>query len=183
MVTLHGTGGDENDFLFLNDRLSETHNIVGLRGNVDENGLTRFFKRESLDVFDQNSIKQEAGKLQQFLTAWMKEYEVNVDQLIFLGYSNGANMLIATMFYYPELIRNVVALHPMLPFKPKETINLSENTILVTYSVNDELVTEEQSISLIELLRSYKAQVTFKTYSTGHQLSSKEITDMVQFLQ
>ncbi len=182
LVTLHGTGGGENDFLFLNDRLSDAYNILGLRGNVDENGLNRFFKRKSFTVFDQDNIRGEAGKLQQFIQAWMKKYEMNLDQFVFLGYSNGANMLLATLFYYPELLKNTVLLHPMLPFKPNEPIDLSENTILVNYSVNDELITEEQSITLIELLRSYKAQVTFKTYSTGHQLSAHELEDVITYL-
>ncbi len=182
LVLLHGTGGDENDFLFLNEDLKETYNLLGLKGNIDENGLTRFFKRKSVGIFDQESITIEANNLNVFILEWMKKYVMNVDQFVFLGYSNGANMILATLFYYPDLVKNAVLLRPMLPFKPIEPINLSEQTFLVNYSTNDEMVAEEESIKLIELLRSYKAQVTFQSYSTGHQLSSAEIEDCIRFL-
>ncbi|HRN71360.1 MAG TPA: dienelactone hydrolase family protein, partial [Candidatus Woesebacteria bacterium] len=116
------------------------------------------------------------------INTWMKEHEMNIDQLVCLGYSNGANMMIATIFYYPELIKNVILLRPMLPFTPQEQINLEDHTLLVHYAPNDEMVSEQDSIKLIELLRSYKAEVTFQTYSTGHQLSSEEIDNCIQFL-
>lgn len=126
LITLHGTGGTENDFLFLNDDLKDSYNLLGLKGNIDEDGLTRFFERKSPGVFDQESMKEEASKLHLFISAWMKKYSMNIDQFVSLGYSNGANMLLATMFYYPELIKNVVLLRPMLPFQPKEKYLISK---------------------------------------------------------
>ncbi len=182
LVLLHGTGGTEQDFLFLNDQLKDSYNLLGLKGNVDESGLNRFFKRKAMGVFDQENIIIEANKLQTFTSQWMNEHNMNIDQFVFMGYSNGANMILATLFYYPEIIKNALLLRPMLPFTPKQPVNLSQNTILINYSTNDEMVSEEDSINLIELLRSYKAHVTFKSYTTGHQLSSAEIEDCVEFL-
>lgn len=183
LVLLHGTGGTEEDFLFQNEELHDSFNLLGLKGNIDENGLARFFKRKALGVFDQENIKEETGKLSLFINNWMKEYNMNIDQFVFMGYSNGANMILATLFYYPELIKNAVLLRPMVPFTPEQNINLADNTILFHYAPNDEMVVEEDSIKLIELLRSYKADVTFQTYSTGHQLSSEEMNDIFNYLQ
>lgn len=182
LVLLHGTGGTEQDFLFLNDQLKSSYNLLGLRGNIDEGGLQRFFKRKSVGVFDQENIKLESHNLNLFMLDWMKIHKMNVDQFVFLGYSNGANMILATMFYYPELIKNVVLLRPILPFTPTEKLDLSKNTVLIHYSTNDELVDVEDSIALIELLRSFRADVTFQSYSTGHQLSSSELEHVTTFL-
>lgn len=183
LVTLHGTGGTENDFLFLNDQLLSTYNILGMKGNTNENGATRFFRRKSATIFDQDNIKKEAIKLNEFIHEWMKKYKMNIDQFVFLGYSNGANMLLATMFYFPETIKNAVLLRPMLPFTPKEAVNLSETTILMNYAPNDELIPENDSIKLVVYLRKQQAHVTFQTYRSGHQLSAEEIADIIRFIQ
>src|SRR5260221_8500204 len=70
LFLLHGTGGSREDFLFLNDALKKKYNLVGIQGNVDEHGLSRFFKRLSVGVFDQKNIREETEKLQRFMNAW-----------------------------------------------------------------------------------------------------------------
>lgn len=42
-LTLHGTGADENDLVPLVSYLNNSYNILSPRGNVNENGLNRFF--------------------------------------------------------------------------------------------------------------------------------------------
>lgn len=44
-VLLHGTGGTEKDLIGLGELLNPEYNILSVRGNVQENGMNRFFKR------------------------------------------------------------------------------------------------------------------------------------------
>ncbi|CAN5166804.1 alpha/beta hydrolase [soil metagenome] len=180
LVLLHGTGGDEHDFLFLDQQLSKNYNLLGLRGNVDEQGMNRFFRRLSFGNFDQDNIKEETAKLKEFIEAWQKEH---VEELTFLGYSNGANMLLATLFYYPEMINKVALLHSMLPFQiSPNTINLSKHTILMTYGAQDPMATIEESNKVITTLKSMRAQLTVKEYPSGHGIRDQEIEDIIAFL-
>lgn len=39
-VLLHGTGGDEHDLLPVAEMLDPSYNVLGVRGNVSENGRT-----------------------------------------------------------------------------------------------------------------------------------------------
>lgn len=182
LFLLHGTGGDENNFLFLDEPLNQNYNLVGLRGNVDENGLNRFFKRFSADEYDQENIKEETKKLDQFINSWCESHNLTPETTAFLGYSNGANMLLATLFYYPQTVKNLILMHSSLPFIPEKTFNFSNHSIFFSYGSNDMLITAESSKKAIEFLRSQQAKVTEKEYDRGHDVSREEVTDVVSFL-
>ena len=63
----HGTGGNETDLLPLVQPFSQSHRIVGLRGNVQERGMNRFFLRNQDGTFVKESVLEEVVKLQSFL--------------------------------------------------------------------------------------------------------------------
>lgn len=182
LFLLHGTGGDENDFLFLNDRLKKTYNLVGLRGNIVEHGMNRFFKRNSSGVFDQDSIKEESEKLRLFISEWQKIHHLTNEQCTFLGYSNGANILLAILFYFPQLIKSALLLHPMLPFVPTESVDLSNHHIFLSYGENDEMVSTIQSQKIVDLLNKFGAKLDQYTYHEGHALIDEEFSDILKFL-
>lgn len=182
LVLFHGTGGTEMDFLFLNDTLHNSYNLLGLRGNIDENGMNRFFKRTSFGIFDQQSIKEESTKLKQFIDLWTHKYALKKEELAYLGYSNGANMILAQMFHFPDDIKKSILLHPMLPFHPKKQLDLSQNATFISYSTNDTMISPIESKKVIDVLQKNNSQVAIHTYNTGHQLSEKEIADCIAFL-
>ncbi len=47
LVLLHGTGGNEEDLLFLGKEIESHASILSPRGKVLENGMPRFFRRLS----------------------------------------------------------------------------------------------------------------------------------------
>lgn len=181
LVLLHGTGGSKSDFLFLDEVLHQTYNLLSLQGNVIEQGMARFFKRTAPGVFDQKNIKQEADKLKEFIEQWAKEHDGQASDFTFLGYSNGANMILATMFYYPGLILKAALLHPMMPFNP-ESISLANHHIFVSGGEQDSMVSKSEQQSLTKSLKELGAEVTTISYSGGHEINNQEITDTVSFL-
>ncbi|MFA9288466.1 MAG: alpha/beta hydrolase [Weeksellaceae bacterium] len=183
LFLLHGTGGDEDDFLFLNDELEQSYNIVSLRGNVDEAGMKRFFKRLEHGVFDQESIIDETKKLKEFVEAYAKEQQVDPKSFVFFGYSNGANMILATLFYYPELFHNVALLHPMLPFEPKQKLDLKHLKAYVSYGLHDQLMTVEESQNVLKVLDDAGATIEAEVYNAGHELTQEEMEDVIACLK
>lgn len=182
LVLLHGTGGNKSDFLFLDQVLNQTYNLLSLQGSVIENGMPRFFKRTAPGAFDQKNIKQEANKLKQFIEQWAKEHDGKTGNFTFLGYSNGANMILATMFYYPNLIRKAALLHPMMPFNP-EAISLANHNLFVSGGEQDTMVSKSEQQSLAKLLKKLGAEVTTIFYLGGHAISNQEISNVISFLQ
>jgi phospholipase/carboxylesterase len=183
LFLFHGTGGDKEDLLFLNDFLSEKYNLVGMQGNVTEHGMHRFFRRHGFGIFDQDNIREEVGKLEKFILYWRSSYNLTLENSFFLGYSNGANILLALLFYYPSLLSHLVLAHPMIPFEiEKGSIDLSAHTIFLTTGDHDEMISESEQKKLIALLESCKANLMVQHYSAGHEISNTELNDIQRYL-
>lgn len=182
LFLLHGTGGTKEDFLFFDQYLDKTYNLVGLQGNVDENGMGRFFRRLSPGVFDQENIREEAKKLHDFIISWKKTHPDQSKRCVFLGYSNGANMLLAALFYFPKLLNTLLLLHPMLPFTPDPVPQLSEHDLFVSMGAHDQMVGPKQKQELLRVLKSTGAHLTVREYPSGHEITDGELQDTADFL-
>lgn len=69
LVLFHGTGGNEQDLLPLAEMLSPDSSMLGIRGNILENGMPRFFRRLAEGVFDEADLIFRTHEIKQF---WMK---------------------------------------------------------------------------------------------------------------
>jgi len=181
LFLLHGTGGDEHDLIPLVEPVRESYNIVGLRGNVLEGGMPRFFARLAMGVFDQASIEAETDKLASFLARWYAEHDTDARSAAFVGYSNGANMILATLFRHPAVIANAALLHSMLPFDPPQ-LNLMSKRFLVTSGEHDPLMPPGEVHRVIAVLQAGGADVDTFAHSGGHELTHTEQAALLEFL-
>jgi len=177
LILLHGTGGDKYDLLPLTGELTD-FNVLGLSGNVMENGMRRFFARKEMGVFDEESIETETEKLGEFIRQWKLDKGVD-DEIGWMGYSNGANMILAMMFEYPNQIKKAALLHPMWPLEVKGTE--LETEVLVTYGTKDSMVKEEESLRVIEILDQLGAGVEVAKFDSGHEIGLEERERILKF--
>src|SRR5690606_27534341 len=123
LLLLHGTGGTEQDLLPLAEIIDKEANILSVRGNVLENGMPRFFRRLAEGVFDEEDLVFRTKELNEFLDEAAEKYEFDRDNLVAVGYSNGANIAASLMFYYKDALRGASLHHPMVP---RRVINLPD---------------------------------------------------------
>jgi phospholipase/carboxylesterase len=102
LLLLHGTGGDENDLIPLSEVFGKNINILSVRGNVQENGMPRFFRRLAIGVFDEKDVEFRTHELVHFIRETAVELQINPEKIIALGFSNGANIAGATLMLYPD---------------------------------------------------------------------------------
>lgn len=114
-LLLHGTGGTERDLIPVAEHIDPDASILSVRGNVNENGMARYFKRLREGVFDEESLVSETETLHQFLNQAAKEYDFDRQKLVALGYSNGANIAGSLLMHYEHSLRKAMLLHPMVP--------------------------------------------------------------------
>lgn len=184
LFLFHGTGGSENDFIFLDEMLHKSYNLVGLRGNVIEDGMSRFFRRLAPGVFDEESIRIESNNIKVFIDTWKNDHNTKSEDTVCLGYSNGANILLASVFYYPHLIQKGLFLHPMMPVEEvASTIELSILTAFVSYGTFDQMVPMAESKRVVDVLTQNKAVVEAHEYPVGHEIGAAELSDIVSFLE
>lgn len=175
LLLLHGTGGTERDLLPLADKISPGSSVLSVRGNVLENGMSRFFRRLSEGVFDEEDLIFRTQELNDFLTQAATEYGFDRNQLIALGYSNGANIAASLLFHYPNALRGAILHHPMVPRRGIELPDLSGTPIFIGAGNNDNMCPPNETKALDEILSGAGATVTVHWENYGHQLTSSEV--------
>ena len=93
-VLLHGTGGDETSLLPIAQELNKQATVLSIRGDVSENGMNRYFKRLAEGHYDLEDLEKRGEALHKFIQQAANEHQFSLDKIIFIGYSNGANIAI-----------------------------------------------------------------------------------------
>lgn len=181
-VLLHGTGGDENDLIPLAERIHPDMSILSIRGNVKEGTMNRYFKRLSMGVFDLDDLAKQTNILMEFILEASNTYQFDAKNIIILGYSNGANIAANALLQYEDVAKAAVLMHPMIP---TDMFNQGSSLtqILITAGKNDPICPPEQSVGLKELLESKQMPVDLLWYTSGHQISSQEVSDIQSWIQ
>lgn len=180
LLVLHGTGGDETQLLALGRDLLPAATVLSPRGDVSEMGAARFFRRTAEGVYDMADLDRATRKMAGFVGA--HRAEASPSAVLGLGYSNGANILAATIFHDPSLFDAAVLMHPLIPFAPKIAGGLAGRRILVTAGRRDPICPPEMTARLDAGLRDAGADVTLVWHGGGHEVQPAEIEAAREFL-
>src|SRR5690606_34380987 len=148
LLLLHGTGGDENDLIPIAKHIDSTANILSLRGDVNENGTLRFFKRFAFGIFDERDLIERANKLTKFIKFAAKKYNINLEKLTIIGFSNGANFASAAIFLDSSIFKNAILFRAMVPYFRNNLADLSDKNIFMLAGKFDRFVTTDNTEQL-----------------------------------
>lgn len=174
LVLLHGTGGTEQDLIPLARRLAPEANILTLRGDVLENGMSRFFRRHAEGVLDLEDLKQQTERFLTFLDDAAAEYGIDRDQMIPLGYSNGAN-LIGSALYRKNAFHVSLLFHPMVPDRSLTLPDLTGANVFISAGERDPICPKTETEELTSTLRNAGADVELFYHEGGHELRMEEV--------
>lgn len=175
LVLLHGTGGSEQDLIPLARELSPEANILTLRGDVVENGMSRFFRRHAEGVLDLEDLKKQTDRFLDFLEEAATKYEVDRNRMIPLGYSNGAN-LIGSALYRQNAFKASLLFHPMVPDRSLSVPDLTGANVFISAGERDPICPKTETEELTFTLRQAGAEVELFYHSGGHELRMEEVT-------
>jgi phospholipase/carboxylesterase len=175
LLLLHGTGGNERDLLSLGRELDRNASLLSPRGQVLENGMSRFFRRLAEGVFDLEDLKRRTHELADFVAAAAEHYHFPADQVIAVGYSNGANIAASLLLLHPRTLRGAILFRTMVPLMPPAKPDLSSVRVWIGAGDKDPIIPTSESQRLAELLRKSGADVTIKFFDAGHNLTNNEI--------
>ncbi len=180
-LLLHGTGGDEHDLVpFINTILPDA-GYLSVRGEVNENGLNRFFKRIRPGVFDLEDLAIRTEHLDQFLTEASKQYQFNRSSLIALGYSNGANIAANVLLTKGAVFKAALLMHPMVPRRDIQTVDLKQTPILITAGQHDAMCPISETKELEKILTGFNAKVQLEWFAGGHEITTAEVKIISEF--
>ncbi|MFP5109261.1 alpha/beta hydrolase [Neobacillus sp. C211] len=175
LLLLHGTGGNELDMLPLAGRIDDEASVLSVRGNVLENGMPRFFRRLAEGVFDEEDLVFRTKELNEFLDEAAEKYGFDRDNIIAIGYSNGANIAASLLFHYQNALKGAILHHPMVPRKGIELPDLSGTSVFIAAGTNDPICSPMESAELQSLLEKAHANVELHWEDRGHQLTMQEV--------
>jgi phospholipase/carboxylesterase len=111
-LLLHGTRGNEQDLIPLAYELDKRAAILSPRGKVLENGIApRFFRRLAEGVFDLEDLKFRTNELADFINDASKTYGFDLQHVIAVGYSNGANIAASMLLLRPEILIGYICVY------------------------------------------------------------------------
>jgi predicted esterase len=176
LLLLHGTGGTENDLIPLGRDINKSAAILSPRGKILENGAPRFFKRLAEGVFDLDDLKFRTGELSDFMEKASDLYKFNLERVVAIGYSNGANMAASLLLLRPRVVSTAILFRPMVPLVPEILPKLSSKNIFVSGGLYDPIVPKVETERLVDLLKKCGANIFVHWENSGHELRSQEIT-------
>jgi predicted esterase/catechol 2,3-dioxygenase-like lactoylglutathione lyase family enzyme len=182
LVTLHGAGGNEQDLIPLAAEVSPTSAILSPRGNVLENGLPRFFKRLSNNVFDEADVIKRAHELSDFILRASSKRGRRLERITALGYSNGANISAAIILLRPEVFSRAVLLRPMMPLQKAALPDLKDKPILILKGKHDTVIPKESTARLEEVLTAAGARLTTVDIDAGHEITREDLQTVSNWL-
>jgi predicted esterase len=181
-LLLHGTGGNEQDLIPLAYEIDKSAAILSPRGKVLENGITpRFFRRLAEGVFDLEDLKFRTNELADFVIDASKTYGFDLQRIIAVGYSNGANIAASMLLLRPEIL-SAVLFRAMVPFVPQKLPDLSKKRIFMSSGLMDPIVSLDEADRLFGLFKKAGANISLSWQESGHELTIEEIRKAKEWL-
>ena len=175
LLLLHGTGGNERDLIPLGRELDPDASLLSPRGKILENGMPRFFRRLAEGVFDLEDLKTRTNELADFIAAAAQHYGFAADNVVAVGYSNGANIAASMVLLRPEILHAAILFRAMVPLVPGNLPDLSSVRVRIGAGDQDPIIPASEAQRLVELLRRAGANVTIRFFNAGHGLTNSEM--------
>lgn len=183
LLLLHGTGGNEHDLIPLGRELDPNAFLLSPRGKILENGMPRFFRRLAEGVFDLDDLKTRTNELADFVAAAVRHYGLVADNIVGVGYSNGANIAASMLLLRPEIMHAAILFRAMVPLIPDKLPDLSSAHVWIGAGDQDPIVSGSETKHLVDLLRRAGAHVTIRFAKAGHGLTNDDVITAQDWLK
>ncbi|WP_321342625.1 alpha/beta hydrolase [Breoghania sp.] len=182
LVLLHGSGGDAANFMRVGRTAAPKAALLAVEGNVDEQGMARFYRRVSADEYDLEDLFDRATALAGFLTDVLNRHGRDPRRAVGVGYSNGANMLANLLFTRPQVLGGYVLMHPTVPYKPTPNVGIARKPVLITAGTDDPVATEDNVRNLQTWLEAQGAAVDVMVHDGKQELRDEEVARLSAWL-
>lgn len=174
LVLFHGTGGDENSLIAIAQQVAPNMNHLALRGEVVSYGQRRFAKiKHEGDLLDLDDMLVQASSIRKILVMLQRRY--NLGEMWAMGFSNGANAVIALLLNEEKIFEKAILLRPMdLDIKTKE-MPLNNMEILIHSGTKDKVLPPELAYEAEARLKKNGANVEHVSCDLDHRMRQREI--------
>jgi phospholipase/carboxylesterase len=181
IILMHGSGGNEQSLVSLASKIAPRATLIGIRGRVTQDGKNRWYKRITPISFDQQDIREEADAFAAFVSDFATQQKIDLDRTIFLGYSNGANLLSSLSLLHPEIVHRAVLLRPMTVLNQIPAVSLKNSNFLTIAGRTDKLYAPFAP-ALEDTLRKRGANVEAHMIPSNHGLGAEDVKIVAEWI-
>ncbi|WP_457153870.1 alpha/beta hydrolase [Mesorhizobium sp. P5_C1] len=179
---LHGSGVDETTLVPLAREIAPHATLVAVRGRIVQEDGFRWFARITPTRFEQHSIRTETNAFAGVVTDVATRHNLDLSRTIFLGYSNGANLVSSLMLLHPGLVERAALLRPMPVLDDVPATDLSSVRVLIVAGAAD-LTYAPFAPALVTLLSQHGADLDARIVPSGHEFGSADAAIVRQWLK
>lgn len=175
LLLLHSPAGDEHELLPLAQTLQPTAGLLSPRGQIDDQGSCRFFRRFTEGPYDLGDLQRRAAQLAAFVAAAAALYRFDSREVVAVGLADGANIASTLLLAWPDTLAGAVLFRGSAPGMPPKMPRLPATPVLLANGEYDPVVTPEQSAEVAALLRVAGANVTVALQPAAQQLVHADV--------
>jgi phospholipase/carboxylesterase len=149
--------------------------LLSPRGKILENGMPRFFRRLAEGVFDLEDLKTRTNELADFVAGAVRHYKLSAEDIVGVGYSNGANIAASMLLLRPEIMHAAILFRAMVPLIPDKLPDLSSVRVWIGAGDHDPIIPASETKRLADLLRRAGADVTIRFAEAAHGLTNDDL--------
>ncbi len=172
-VLFHGTGGNEESLLDIAAEMDSKASIISFLGTVGNGKMRRFFAPLIEGKVDRDDLEE---RVEVFLEKWESlKLKEQYDEIILIGYSNGANFILSLLEKNPDIASSTILLHPSeLGWKLNK--KAKNNRIIITLGANDRIAPPGNIVKMVKRIKEkHYFEVELILLDTGHEITHEEI--------
>ncbi|KQU79599.1 hypothetical protein ASD12_13280 [Mesorhizobium sp. Root102] len=181
LFLLHGSGVDETTLVPLAREIAPRVVLIAVRGRIVQEDGFRWFARITPTRFEQQSIRTETQAFAGFVADAATRHDLDLSRTIFLGYSNGANLVSSLMLLHPGLVERAALLRPMPVLDDVPATDLSKVRVLIVAGAAD-ITYAPFAPALVTLLSQHGAEIDARIVVSGHEFGSADAAIVRQWL-
>jgi len=187
LIFLHGRGADENDLIGLSEYLDERLLIISARApfHFKSGGGYTWYDIIEMVKPDPAMFAESYQKLMQFISDVKTGYPVDPQGVILYGFSMGAMMSYSIALTEPSAVVGVIAASGYIPEDTELKYLWSQirgKPVFVSHGLYDPVIPISYARRAKELLTNAQANLTYREYETGHQISEDCLNDVMSWL-
>ena len=191
LIMLHGLHSNENDLMPLARAIDKKICVISVQAPLsDEPNKYKWFNMR----FDEqkimcNDVQAERSRiiLTQFIDEAVNEYNLDPNNIVLMGFSQGGMMAYQFAVSTPQLIKGAAVLSSYILESNKLKIgnkeDLETTQLFISHGEDDKVIPYYRATESLQFLNGLDIPYEFKLYPVGHKISEQNLIDVVNWLE
>lgn len=190
LLMLHGIGSNENDLFSFVNEINDQYLVVSVRApnSLGYGGYSWFdmdFSGNEID-YDFSEVQSSKSILLQFIKELEVIWPISRQEIMLMGFSQGAVLSYNLALNNPGRIAAVVAMSGYIPEEQFKTFTyekaLKNLNFFVTHGTEDDIIPIDLARKSVAFLEKHDLHVLYKEYTMGHAIAPPCLSDVINWV-